>query len=213
MGRARTSSSEVVAIDARAPETVQTFNLKLQKYTTRVLPGVSYTTEASNEIIVTILGSCVAACIRNPFTGFGGMNHFMLPESDGHDWNGVTAALRYGNHAMEALINQVLASGCARQDLEVKLFGGANLHQGVTMVGKKNAEFARNYLEREGLRAAAADLGGEHGRRIHYDPSTGKVHRLFLKGNADRTVVQAERSYKVHLNEAPVEAGEVELFD
>ncbi|WP_209010808.1 chemoreceptor glutamine deamidase CheD [Labrenzia sp. PHM005] len=193
-------------------EIVRTFNVKLQKYAVRVLPGVSYTTGASNEIIITVLGSCVAACIRNPHTGFGGMNHFMLPESEGHDWNGVTAALRYGNHAMEALINDVLASGCSRSDLEIKLFGGATLYQGITMVGQKNAEFALSYLKREGLPIVARDLGGEHGRRIHYDPSTGSVQRLLLRDSADRKVAQTECTYKSHLNETPVESGDVELF-
>ena len=179
----------------------------------RVLPGGTYTTDAKNEIIVTVLGSCVAACIRNPFTGFGGMNHFMLPESEECDWNGVTAALRYGNHAMETLINDVLASGCRRTDLEIKLFGGANLYKGVNKVGQQNADFARTYLEREGLAIAAADLGGERARRIHYDPSTGRVQRLLLKANAGQTVVQAERNYEVELSEAPVKSGEIELFD
>ncbi len=83
----------------------------------RVLPGEAYVTARPDEMIVTVLGSCVAACIRNPAKGFGGLNHFMLPESESGIWNGASAALRYGNHAMEVLINEVLKSGCRRQDL------------------------------------------------------------------------------------------------
>lgn len=177
----------------------------------RVLPGDYYTTSAKDEMIVTVLGSCVAACIRNPRTGFGGMNHFMLPESNSGDWNGVSAALRYGNYAMEALINEVLKSGCARHDLEIKLFGGANLNAGPTMVGKKNADFAMHYLKVEGLRLVAHDLGGAYGRRIHYFPATGKVQRMFLKHTVDTVIAEEERQYVKNLRHAPIE-GEVDLF-
>lgn len=195
------------------PEVVRTYNVKLQKNLVRVLPGAFYSTRDKNEVIVTILGSCVAACIRNPVTGFGGLNHFMLPESEGYEWNGVTAALRYGNHAMEALINQVMAAGCSRHDLEIKLFGGANLYKGMGTVGEKNAEFARTYLSREGLRIVAEDLGGDRARRIHYDPGTGRVQRLFLRHKVDQSVSELERDYRVQLNKKPVVSGEIELFD
>lgn len=213
MMRPGKASASASLPNSHNPDVVRTFNVKLQKQMARLLPGATYATGAKDEIIVTVLGSCVAACIRNPANGFGGMNHFMLPESDGSDWNGVSAALRYGNHAMEALINDVIASGCNRQDLEIKLFGGANMYRGINMVGQKNAEFAAAYMKREGLKIVATDLGGERARRIHYEPATGRVQRLLLKGNADQTVVQAERTYKVHLNEVPVEAGGIELFD
>ncbi len=97
----------------------------------RVLPGETYTTSRKDEAIVTILGSCVSACIRNPRTGMGGMNHFMLPESATGQWGEeLSAAMRYGNFAMEALINAILKSGCARAELEIKLFGGANFSVG-----------------------------------------------------------------------------------
>ncbi len=192
-------------------QAVRSYDRKLHKYAVRLLPGTSYTTSASDEVIVTILGSCVAACIRNPYSGFGGMNHFMLPEHDTGDWNGISSSLRYGNHAMEALINAVLKSGCDRCDLEIKLFGGANLYRGVALVGEKNAEFARSYLKREGLRIAAEDLGGPRGRRIHYEPATGRVQRLLLKQNVEKRVVNAECSYISNLRKAEID-GEIELF-
>ncbi|WP_428675159.1 chemoreceptor glutamine deamidase CheD [Roseibium sp.] len=204
-------SPSAAKADVRAPQIVRSYDHKQHKYAVRLLPGASYTTSAADEVIVTVLGSCVAACIRNPITGFGGMNHFMLPEHETGDWNGVSSALRYGNHAMEALINAVLKSGCARHDLEIKLFGGANLYQGVALVGDKNAEFARAYLEREGLAITAEDLGGPRGRRIHYEPATGRVQRLLLKQNVERKVVNAECSYISDLRRADIE-GEIELF-
>jgi chemotaxis protein CheD len=194
------------------PKVVRTYNRKRRDYQVRLLPGGSYATAAHDEVIVTVLGSCVAACIRDPRTGFGGMNHFMLPENETGDWNGVSASLRYGNHAMESLINTVLKSGCTRQDLEIKLFGGANLNQAVTLVGEKNAEFTRVYLKKEELSVAAEDLGGQWGRRIHYSPATGNVQRLLLKHKLDATVVKAEQEYVSDLHHADIDGG-IELFE
>lgn len=193
-------------------QVVRTYNRKRHDYQVRLLPGGSYITAARDEVIVTVLGSCVAACIRDPNSGFGGMNHFMLPENESGDWNGVSASLRYGNHAMESLINSVLKSGCAREDLEIKLFGGANLYEGVTLVGEKNAEFTRNYLIKESLAVEAEDLGGPWGRRIHYQPATGRVRRLLLKHKLDATVVKAERKYETDLHRASIDGG-IELFE
>jgi chemotaxis protein CheD len=179
----------------------------------RLLPGETYTTVKRDEAIVTVLGSCVSACIRDPRTGLGGMNHFMLPESSTGQWGDeVSAAMRYGNYAMEELINEVLKSGCGRKNLEIKLFGGANFTQGVTMIGTKNGEFALRYLNNEGLRPVAMDLGGNLGRRIEYHPATGKVVRLFLRGTGKDQVVEEERRYGAVLRSKPVE-GDVQLFD
>jgi len=179
----------------------------------RILPGEAHATGDAGEILVTVLGSCVSACIRDPATGWGGMNHFMLPESETGRWSDeVSAAMRYGNFAMEALINEVLKHGCSRNTLEIKLFGGANFTAGPSMIGKKNSDFALAYLKNEGLRVAAADLGGGYGRRIHYHPATGKVARLFLKGTGEMSVVEEERRYGAALKEAPVDGG-IQLFD
>jgi chemotaxis protein CheD len=181
-------------------------------YGVRVLPGGCYTTRAPDEMAITILGSCVAACIRNPRKGFGGINHFMLPQSTGGCWSGASVELRYGNHAMETLINEVLKSGCRREELEIKLFGGANLNDGPSMVGSKNAAFALRYLEVEGLTAAAVDLGGRVARRIHYRPATGVVRRLLLKPLAVSGVLTEERRYGMSIQSRQPE-GSIELFE
>ena len=178
----------------------------------RVLPGAYYTTSSAEEMIVTILGSCVAACVRNPRTGYGGMNHFMLPEGDDSKWGGPNSAMRYGNFAMEALINDVLKTGCARCELEIKLFGGANLYNGPSMVGTHNLEFALGYLRAEGLPLDTHDLGGPRGRRIHYFPATGKVKRLLLKPTTDQGLVRSEQDYIKSLQQQPIE-GDVDLFE
>jgi chemotaxis protein CheD len=188
------------------------FDKRFNAYSMRVLPGEFYTTDKADEMVVTVLGSCVAACIRDPRTGYGGLNHFMLPESESGEWDGVSAAMRYGNFAMEALINAVLKSGCQRKDLEIKLFGGANFTSGPSMIGQKNADFAMRYLQNEGLRVIAHDLGGGYGRRIHYFPTTGAVKRFLLKGGGDKVIVEREQRYVTTLKQAPVE-GDIDLFD
>ena len=98
------------------------FDAKKNRNVVRVLPGEHYVVKnGKDEMIVTILGSCVAACIRDPLTGIGGMNHFMLPESNTGNWGSVSATMRYGNFAMETLINDILKTGCPKSRLEVKL--------------------------------------------------------------------------------------------
>jgi chemotaxis protein CheD len=178
-----------------------------------LLPGETHTTSDPDETIVTILGSCIAACVRDPKTGMGGMNHFMLPESETGLWSDpMSAATLYGNFAMEMLINSVLGMGCPRSRLEIKLFGGANFTEGPAMIGKKNADFVLRYLSNEGLRIAAADLGGMYGRRIHYHPASGKVKRLFLTGTGDKRVGEEERRYSASLR-AKASEGTIQLFD
>jgi chemotaxis protein CheD len=186
------------------------YDPRLGAYAVRLKPGDYYATHAEDEILVTVLGSCVSACIRNPLTGYGGMNHFMLPGSESYDWNGVSAALRYGNHAMEILINAVLKSGCPRERLEIKLFGGASFTDGPSRIGEKNAQFALHYLEREGLHPVSVDLGGDRPRVIQYTPATGFARRMLL-ARPDRKILERERRYEAELTTAPPE-GDVELF-
>lgn len=149
----------------------------------RVLPGEDYVTGAPHEVVITLLGSCIAACVRDPVTGFGGMNHFMLPNSParGHEPDG---AGRYGNLAMLNLITKVLDQGCSTRALEVKLFGGADLNAGSLMVGTENVKFALKFLKAHGITPAAVDVGGSHARRIVYQPSTGRVLRQLLNPHA-----------------------------
>ena len=177
----------------------------------RVLPGDARTVSGREQTLVTILGSCVAACIRDPNTGFGGMNHFMLPASETGEWNGTNAAMRYGNYAMEALINAVLKSGCKREDLEIKVFGGANLGFHTAKVGTKNVEFVKEYLKMEGLRITASDVGGGQGRRVYYRPSSGVVRQAYIRTNQTRSVVADELNYARNLNTEQV-SGSIELF-
>ena len=176
-----------------------------------VLPGRHYVTDDPSEHLVTVLGSCVAACIRDVATKIGGLNHFLLPGGTGNeDGDG---AMRYGDHAMEVLINEILRRGGVRERLEVKIFGGSNLFDGrlSSNVGGRNVEFVEAFLKTEGLTVAARHVGGDRPRRIHYWPSTGKVRMRLLQQNADQELKQQERRYRETLNKQPT-AGAIELF-
>lgn len=177
----------------------------------RVLPGGHAITANPDEMLVTVLGSCVSACIRDPLTGIGGMNHFMLPESKSGSWAGITASMRYGNFAMDVLIGAIVKSGCPREKLEIKVFGGANVIQSSTLVGDQNGKFVREFLAAEGLTCSTFDLGGNHGRRLHYFPGDGKVNRLLLRRKSDVALLRDEQAYEKSLRGEPVQ-GDIELF-
>ncbi|OGT00565.1 MAG: hypothetical protein A3K04_04015, partial [Gallionellales bacterium RBG_16_56_9] len=137
------------------------WNVAYGIHAARLLPGEYYVT-VGDEGIYTTLGSCISACIRDRVSGVGGMNHFMLPvAADEHTWKttSVSAATRYGNFAMEKLINIILKNGGQRQNLEVKLFGGGRIMQNMSDVGMLNIAFARDYLQTEGLKVVAEDVG------------------------------------------------------
>jgi chemotaxis protein CheD len=177
----------------------------------KVFPGEHYVTMAADEMLVTILGSCVSACIRDPIAQVGGMNHFMLPEAAGRGWDTASASMRYGNVAMERLINDILARGGLRQRLEIKVFGGGNVMKGTANIGHRNAEFVEHYLAAEHLQISAHHLRGSLPRRIHYFPATGSVMLLELQPTEEAAVVRSERAYKSKVQADPV-AGSVELF-
>lgn len=129
-------------------------------------------------VLNTLLGSCVAACIRDPVAGVGGMNHFLL--ADGSAADARTNAERYGVHAMELLLNGLLKRGAQRSRLEAKLFGGAKTMDGLADVGASNARFAREFITREGIKLAGECLGGTRGRRINFWPVSGRARRIFI---------------------------------
>jgi len=177
-------------------------------WTVKLLPGQHVVT-TGGEVLTTTLGSCVAACIRCPSTGYGGMNHFMLPDGDMHRLD--SEALRYGNHAMEALINDVLRYGGQRDELEVKLFGGGAVLGMHSDVGERNARFALGYVRLEGLRLLTHDLGGRLPRKIRYRVSDGRVRLRRLRRLANDTLQRRERALLEQLQ--PPAGGEVELFE
>jgi chemotaxis protein CheD len=148
--------------------------------------------------IVTILGSCIGVCIRDPLLGLGGMNHFY-------------EEMQYGLAAMERLINGLLTRGARRDRLEVKVFGGAAVLQTGTNIGQSNIAFVRHYLAEERMPIAAQDVGGDLGRRIHYVPQTGRVMRLRLDPARQKRVFTTEVSFRASLKSSDLD-GSVELF-
>jgi len=181
----------------------------------KILPGEYYVT-ASNELVTTVLGSCISACIRDKEHGVGGMNHFMLPETTANKLNkGVEAvvgnATRYGNYAMEHLINTILANGGKRKNLEVKLFGGGKIIPTMGDVGARNVEFVLEYIDTEALKLLSKDLGDIYPRKVIYFPSTGKVMMKKIKDLHNETIVVRERQYSSTIKDTAVES-EIELF-
>ena len=177
----------------------------------KVFPGEFYVTKRPDEVVLTVLGSCVSACIRDPLLGIGGMNHFMLPSHSSGDWGGDLKSTRFGNFAMEKLINELIKAGCTRERMEIKVFGGANVTDSSNAVGSDHSEFVMRYLEAEGLRCAAQDLGGTLPRRINYYPATGRVVRRLLGMNERGMVHREEHDYGKRLQKQQP-AGEIELF-
>jgi chemotaxis protein CheD len=180
--------------------------------TAKILPGEYYFT-GKPMLIVTVLGSCVAACVRDRVSGIGGMNHFMLPDGGGEAGNPASASMRYGAYAMEVLINQLLKAGARRENLEAKVFGGGNVLRGFTSinVGERNAQFVRDYLHTENIRIVAEDLNDVHPRKVYFFPATGRVLVKKLRQLNNYTLVRREQDYASRLNINTVD-GDVDLF-
>ncbi|MEQ1527925.1 MAG: chemoreceptor glutamine deamidase CheD [Methylococcales bacterium] len=181
----------------------------------KILPGEYYVTK-ENELITTVLGSCISACIRDKENKIGGMNHFMLPETSSDKLKMgneavVGNATRYGNYAMEHLINTILSNGGKRKNLEVKVFGGGKIIPTLTDVGIKNISFVLDYIDQEGLKLLSQDLGDIYPRKVIYFPATGKVGMKKIQDLHNDTIAQREKQYFNNIKNAPVE-GDVELF-
>ncbi len=181
----------------------------------KILPGEYYVTN-QKELITTVLGSCVSACIRDQRFGIGGMNHFMLPITTEEGLSGsnselISSATRYGNYAMEHLINTILSHGGQRKNLEVKIFGGGRIISQMTDVGRKNIEFVREYLRTEGLSLTSEDVGEIYPRKVLYFPDSGRVRIKKLRSLHNETIVTREKAYLHDIEAKPV-AGEIELF-
>ncbi len=187
----------------------RTFNCDAAK----ISPGEYYYTD-KDMLIVTVLGSCVSACIRDTKTGIGGMNHFMLPEGAKADKdNPVSESMRYGTYAMEVLINQLLRNGAKRENLEAKIFGGGNVLRSFTAnnVGDRNAAFVKKFLKDEGIKVTGEDLLDIYPRKVYYFPKTGKVLVKKLKQLNNYTLVKREQDYSSKLKTNDV-AGDIDLF-
>ena len=183
------------------------FDYKVDARVFPVLPGYHLVIAEPGAAVSTLLGSCVAACIRDKTTGIGGLNHFLLPGSD------QSQSSRYGVYAMEVLVNDILSAGSIRANLEAKVFGGAEViaSTGHSRVGRKNATFVLDYLKSEGITVLAEDLGGSSARRVYFFPDTGKVRVQYLAPTETKRAAVGEAELSQRLETKPT-TGSVELF-
>jgi chemotaxis protein CheD len=189
------------------------FDRYFQTEAAKILPGEYFCT-AKDMLIVTVLGSCVAACIRDRVTGAGGMNHFMLPDMAKGSGEGIVSpSMRYGGYAMEVLINSLLKMGARRENLEAKVFGGGRVSPSVesACVGERNARFVKEFLRAEGISIVGEDLNGDHPRKVYFFPGRDKVLVKKLRELNNNTVMEREAGYVAHLRSTDV-SGSIEIF-
>lgn len=186
------------------------FDRHFDRQAAKILPG-EYCVSSTGMLLVTVLGSCVAACIRDRELGLGGMNHFMLPEDSRKETAGASA--RYGTFAMEILINHLLKLGARRSRLEAKVFGGGAVMASLanSNVGVRNADFVLDFLATEKIPVLASDLLDSYPRKVYYFSDTGRVLVKKLNRVHNDTLFVRERSYRDSLATEQV-SGDVELF-
>jgi chemotaxis protein CheD len=170
-----------------------------------IIQGEYHVTDDPEISLTTVLGSCVAACVRDPVCGVGGMNHFLLPGE--MDRSERLLAEREMVHIMELLLNGLFKCGAQRSQLEAKLFGGASMFRGLTDVGAKNAAFAEHFLQHEGVAVIGGSLGGQAGRRVEYWPVSGRARAQLIDGGVELVAMP-----KPPVMRPAAATGEVELF-
>ena len=179
--------------------------------TIKILPGEFYVSQ-KDERIETVLGSCISACVRDPIAGVGGMNHFMLPvDKNSRGSTELSDANRYGNYAMENLVNSLLSAGAKRERLEFKLFGGGRIMSSMTNIGWYNIGFAFDYIYTEGFKLVSQDIGDVYPRKVLYYPLSGRVRVRRLNAMHNESLADQENRYINNIESKPVE-GDVELF-
>lgn len=162
--------------------------------------------QVSNEPLVqltTVLGSCVACCLFDPSVMVGGMNHFLLAEPQGSRAGGQLDE-HYGVYLMEVLINDMMAHGASKLSMKAHLYGGANMHAGMTKIGTANAAFALEFLQRERIMLVHQDLGGTQARRVDFLPARGKARCRQVADTMAPAIKPAPRPNR--------DMGDVELF-
>jgi chemotaxis protein CheD len=169
-----------------------------------IVQGEYHVTADPKVVLTTLLGSCVAACIRDPDAGVGGMNHFLLP---GRDSSAARESESYCVHLMELLVNGLLKYGARRDRLEAKLFGGARTMEALSDIGAQNAAFAEHFLRYEGINYIGGSLGGEGGRRLQYWPVLGRARQSLFSNEKLPPVLP-----KIIAPPVPAESGGIEFF-
>lgn len=184
------------------------FDHHFQSDAVKVLPG-EYFVADSDILIMTVLGSCIAACIWDTKAGVGGMNHFMLPEGDSSDTSG-----RYGSYAMELLINEMIKLGARRESMQAKVFGGGQVMAGFTTmnVGERNTQFVLDYLHTERITVVSKDVLDIYPRKVVFFPTTGKAMVKKLAHSHPESLESTERKGNAANLAKSTAGGSVDLF-
>jgi chemotaxis protein CheD len=176
-----------------------------------IYQGEFYVSCRPDLYLTTVLGSCIAVCARDPQTGCGGMNHFLLPDSELKQDSYPSLALRYGAYSIERLINAILSRGGRRERLEVKVFGGASVSSSNSDIGGRNVDFVEHYFAKERISIAAADLRGKFPRKLRYFPSTGRAQTSEISSAEALNVVTSEAATLAKMDFSAI-AGNIEIF-
>ena len=172
----------------------------------KILPG-EYFVDSEDILIMTTLGSCIAACLWDRERKVGGMNHFMLPDGAGTGDSG-----RYGSYAMELLINELLKRGATRATLEAKVFGGGQVISGMSTmnVGERNTNFVLDYLRTERITVVSKDVLDIYPRKVCFLPASGKAMVKRLASANTEALAAQERAAATRA--VPAAGGSVDLF-
>lgn len=184
------------------------FDAHFKTDTVKVLPG-EYFVHDEDVLIMTTLGSCIAACLWDRDRRIGGMNHFMLPEGGSGADSG-----RYGSFAMELLINEMMKRGASRLSLEAKVFGGGAVISGMNSinVGERNTTFVLDYLKTERIPVVSKDVLDIYPRKVGFFPASGKAMVKRLAASAPETLVAQERAAAKAAVPAASAGGSIDLF-
>ncbi len=150
-----------------------------------VMQGQVCVGDGTPQILTTVLGSCIACCLYDPLARIGGMNHFLLAEP--HPGSGTVADANYGVYLMELLINQMMTRGGLKSRIRAHIYGGANMHTGMTRIGDANARFAVSFLAAERIQLVREDTGGHRARRVDFDPLRGRARSRIVEKVAEPT--------------------------
>jgi chemotaxis protein CheD len=127
--------------------------------------------------VQTLLGSCVAICLYDQILKIGGMNHFMLPLWDGRG----EQTPKYGDTAVEMLIEKMIDMGSRLENVVAKVFGGGTQHASkILSIGERNSEMATHAMKKHHIRIVASSLGGINGRKIIFNTFTGVVLMKYI---------------------------------
>ena len=177
----------------------------------KVLPGEYFVLD-EDILIMTTLGSCIAACLWDRQAKVGGMNHFMLPDGVGKD--SASSGGRYGSFAMELLINEMMKLGATRSTMEAKVFGGGQVIAGMNSlnVGERNTRFVLDYLKAEHITVVSKDVLDIYPRKVCFLPASGKAMVKRLNSTHNEALQSQERAAARKAAPTASGGGSVDLF-